>query len=565
MLGNVRIGSPWSGKERPSCFSRKDERTGRGADLTVPGAPRLQKRPRPQDHYYGVLAPWDSRAWFTWPSGGLSRLRYSCQNPAPAIPNRATDLKRTGASWDFHPLCRNWCRCCCHSRSRRDRQGGGDRPPVASAAPGCGAARAAARKGNRRGARGRRAAGRKGEGSKGRRAEGRPPGPGRFWMVWEDELLDPEEGGWGRERGLESGNFPIKLRKVPPLPRQANDTAAPKLSACTGGIRASKPAAFAQLPDTSRARRHRHRFQEAERVCVRPLGAFFLDLGAIHTVPPPAFLPASPARPPRGDPPCPSRPPPRAAPPGPAPRAGKLAGWGAPPPSFPRAALLPRAREAARRRPRDDAGRVQLASLAGRRQPEQQRGGAGPAAAPRAASAGRKRRSSRRSAGAAGTLGGAAGGGVGGGEEPGSPAQGKRGKKSAAAAAAARGGGSSSGGGSPQSYEELQTQRVMANVRERQRTQSLNEAFAALRKIIPTLPSGQAEQDPDPKLAARYIDFLYQVLQSDELDSARCCSYVAHERLSYAFSVWRMEGAWSMSASHSAGGAPHPRQGRRSR
>ena len=28
------------------------------------------------------------------------------------------------------------------------------------------------------------------------------------------------------------------------------------------------------------------------------------------------------------------------------------------------------------------------------------------------------------------------------------------------------------------------------------------------------------------------------------------CSYVAHERLSYAFSVWRMEGAWSMSASH---------------
>ncbi|MGH0125163.1 UNVERIFIED_CONTAM: hypothetical protein FKN15_032116 [Acipenser sinensis] len=40
-----------------------------------------------------------------------------------------------------------------------------------------------------------------------------------------------------------------------------------------------------------------------------------------------------------------------------------------------------------------------------------------------------------------------------------------------------------------QSYEELQNQRVLANVRERQRTQSLNEAFASLRKIIPTLPS----------------------------------------------------------------------------
>ncbi|XP_014400100.1 PREDICTED: twist-related protein 1 [Myotis brandtii] len=97
----------------------------------------------------------------------------------------------------------------------------------------------------------------------------------------------------------------------------------------------------------------------------------------------------------------------------------------------------------------------------------------------------------------------------------------------------------------------LQTQRVMANVRERQRTQSLNEAFAALRKIIPTLPSDKLSKIQTLKLAARYIDFLYQVLQSDELDSKMAsCSYVAHERLSYAFSVWRMEGAWSMSASH---------------
>nr|XP_010347649.2 twist-related protein 1 [Saimiri boliviensis boliviensis] len=168
---------------------------------------------------------------------------------------------------------------------------------------------------------------------------------------------------------------------------------------------------------------------------------------------------------------------------------------------------------------------------------------------------GRKRRSSRRSAGGGAGPGGAAGGGVGGGDEPGSPAQGKRGKKSAGCGggggAGGGGGGSSSGGGSPQSYEELQTQRVMANVRERQRTQSLNEAFAALRKIIPTLPSDKLSKIQTLKLAARYIDFLYQVLQSDELDSKMAsCSYVAHERLSYAFSVWRMEGAWSMSASH---------------
>ncbi|XP_061676142.1 twist-related protein 1b [Syngnathoides biaculeatus] len=142
----------------------------------------------------------------------------------------------------------------------------------------------------------------------------------------------------------------------------------------------------------------------------------------------------------------------------------------------------------------------------------------------------RKRRPSRKHAAAAAAA-----------EDSDSPtaAGGKRGKKS------------SSSGGSPQSLEELQSQRVMANVRERQRTQSLNEAFAALRKIIPTLPSDKLSKIQTLKLAARYIDFLCQVLQSDELDAKMSsCSYVAHERLSYAFSVWRMEGAWSVSTSH---------------
>ena len=102
-----------------------------------------------------------------------------------------------------------------------------------------------------------------------------------------------------------------------------------------------------------------------------------------------------------------------------------------------------------------------------------------------------------------------------------------------------------------QTYEDLQNQRVLANVRERQRTQSLNGAFTQLRKIIPTLPSDKLSKIQTLKLATRYIDFLYQVLRSDDMDSKQMlpvasCSYVAHERLSYAFSVWRMEGAWSM-------------------
>nr|QBG81971.1 twist [Eucidaris tribuloides] len=104
----------------------------------------------------------------------------------------------------------------------------------------------------------------------------------------------------------------------------------------------------------------------------------------------------------------------------------------------------------------------------------------------------------------------------------------------------------------PQSFEELQNQRCLANVRERQRTQSLNEAFANLRKIIPTLPSDKLSKIQTLKLASRYIDFLFQVLRSDEADQKMVgsCTYMAHERLSYAFSVWRMEGAWNSMASH---------------
>lgn len=73
---------------------------------------------------------------------------------------------------------------------------------------------------------------------------------------------------------------------------------------------------------------------------------------------------------------------------------------------------------------------------------------------------------------------------------------------------------------SPQTPEEMQSQRVMANVRERQRTQSLNEAFASLRKIIPTLPSDKLSKIQTLKLATRYIDFLYQVLHKANVDEA---------------------------------------------
>jgi hypothetical protein len=125
------------------------------------------------------------------------------------------------------------------------------------------------------------------------------------------------------------------------------------------------------------------------------------------------------------------------------------------------------------------------------------------------------------------------------------------------------------------SQDDVQNQRAIANVRERQRTQSLNDAFAHLRHIIPTLPSDKLSKIQTLKLATRYIDFLYQILRTVEqhasstqqnstvqlqqqqhtldtesssppLQPSSQQQQQQNERpLSYAFSVWRMEGAWS--------------------
>jgi twist-like protein len=101
------------------------------------------------------------------------------------------------------------------------------------------------------------------------------------------------------------------------------------------------------------------------------------------------------------------------------------------------------------------------------------------------------------------------------------------------------------------SQDDVQNQRTIANVRERQRTQSLNDAFAHLRLIIPTLPSDKLSKIQTLKLATRYIDFLYQILRADDAQANLTFDRDAsppeqNERtLSYAFSVWRMEGAWS--------------------
>ena len=144
----------------------------------------------------------------------------------------------------------------------------------------------------------------------------------------------------------------------------------------------------------------------------------------------------------------------------------------------------------------------------------------------------------------------------------------------------------------PNSYEELQIQRSQANVRERQRTKNLNEAFTELRKIVPTMPSDKLSKIQTLKLASHYIDFLWKILENNDdnsttkteqescnsfapnqsssisptstvfniskppsTTSSSTSGYEAKEGLSYAFNVWRMEGVWRSSSTSTPEGS----------
>uniref|UniRef100_A0A336MPA0 CSON014809 protein n=1 Tax=Culicoides sonorensis TaxID=179676 RepID=A0A336MPA0_CULSO len=92
------------------------------------------------------------------------------------------------------------------------------------------------------------------------------------------------------------------------------------------------------------------------------------------------------------------------------------------------------------------------------------------------------------------------------------------------------------------SYEDMQNQRVMANVRERQRTQSLNEAFSSLRKIIPTLP---ILSNNELALLEEKANLIPHTEMGTHFTSS---GILAHESLSYLFRVWRMDGEWNSCA-----------------
>lgn len=61
----------------------------------------------------------------------------------------------------------------------------------------------------------------------------------------------------------------------------------------------------------------------------------------------------------------------------------------------------------------------------------------------------------------------------------------------------------------------LNEQRAVANVRERKRTQKLNQAYKQLQSIIPKEPSDKMSKIHTLKLALSYIEFLNQILNED--------------------------------------------------
>ncbi|GJQ70618.1 putative protein dimerization [Trypoxylus dichotomus] len=76
--------------------------------------------------------------------------------------------------------------------------------------------------------------------------------------------------------------------------------------------------------------------------------------------------------------------------------------------------------------------------------------------------------------------------------------------------------------------QQQMQQRQAANLRERKRMQSINDAFEGLRAHIPTLPYEKRLSKVDTlKLAIGYINFLSELVRSDRSSNADCFNSIS--------------------------------------
>lgn len=86
--------------------------------------------------------------------------------------------------------------------------------------------------------------------------------------------------------------------------------------------------------------------------------------------------------------------------------------------------------------------------------------------------------------------------------------------------------------------------RFVANVRERQRTLSLNEGYERLRLTVPTLPTDKLSKIQTLRLAILYIEFLSDIVKDqNSVKHLNISPFIQAQKLGYAFSAWRMSGA----------------------
>lgn len=82
-----------------------------------------------------------------------------------------------------------------------------------------------------------------------------------------------------------------------------------------------------------------------------------------------------------------------------------------------------------------------------------------------------------------------------------------------------------------------------ANDRERQRTRSMNDGFARLRKAVPSQPYDKTSKIRTLQLAAQYIEFLEGLVNGEKHAGSVTTPPVHQEcELGSAFSLWRLSG-----------------------
>ncbi|KAI1712409.1 helix-loop-helix DNA-binding domain-containing protein [Ditylenchus destructor] len=92
------------------------------------------------------------------------------------------------------------------------------------------------------------------------------------------------------------------------------------------------------------------------------------------------------------------------------------------------------------------------------------------------------------------------------------------------------------------SEEDLRIKRTLANRRERQRTEQLNDAFKRLRTVIPSMPSDKMSKIHTLQIASKYIQYLINEISNEDigLTTLPLSSELSINLMRCSFNQWRL-------------------------